>query len=615
MLIWFKIISILFFISVLTSEFAYAQQTPGKTDSTHIYKNIESYSRRSKFTKFIYGLIFKPVATSSPKQKVKKKVYKKLIQKPYSAFEGKTIRHINIETLDPFGYSIADTMVAPQNFLSKTGNKLHIKSQGITIRNLLLIRQNQLFDSLLVKESERLVRSRGYVRDVKFFVIATSKNSDSVDIFIRELDNWSIISKVAASTSSITINLADKNILGSGHEFQNGFTWYHTIGEYAYNTNYFIPNIRNTYINTTLHYGTDEFRNFTKSFAVDRPFFSPFAKWAAGVNFTQQLRKDSIRTSNSLFVQQRFKFNVQDYWVGNAMQIFKGNTENKRTTNFISTVRFLRIRYLEKAIEALDSLHIYGDENFYLAGIGISTRKYAQDKFIFNYGITEDVPIGKIYGLTGGYQEKNNTGRLYLGARISSGYYYPWGYLSSNFEYGTFFHASHAEQGVFTAGVNYFTGLLEIGKWKFRQFVKSQIAIGINRFSYDSLTLNDGYGLDGFNSPALSGTSRLLFTFQTQSYTPWNFIGFHFGPYLICSLGMLGNAVTGFKNSKIYSQIGLGILIKNEHLVFNTFQISISFYPIIPGKGQNVFKTNSFKTTDFGFRDFEIGKPAPVIYQ
>jgi hypothetical protein len=314
-------------------------------------------------------------------------------------------------------------------------------------------------------------------------------------------------------------------------------------------------------------------------------------------------------------VQQRFKFNVQDYWVGNAMQIFKGNTENKRTTNFISTVRFLRIRYLEKAIEALDSLHIYGDENFYLAGIGISTRKYAQDKFIFNYGITEDVPIGKIYGLTGGYQEKNNTGRLYLGARISSGYYYPWGYLSSNFEYGTFFHASHAEQGVFTAGVNYFTGLLEIGKWKFRQFVKSQIAIGINRFSYDSLTLNDGYGLDGFNSPALSGTSRLLFTFQTQSYTPWNFIGFHFGPYLICSLGMLGNAVTGFKNSKIYSQIGLGILIKNEHLVFNTFQISISFYPIIPGKGQNVFKTNSFKTTDFGFRDFEIGKPAPVIYQ
>jgi hypothetical protein len=78
---------------------------------------------------------------------------------------------------------------------------------------------------------------------------------------------------------------------------------------------------------------------------------------------------------------------------------------------------------------------------------------------------------------------------------------------------------------------------------------------------------------------------------------------------------MLSDAVTGFKNSKVYSQIGLGVLIKNESLVFKTFQISISFYPLIPGTGQNVFKMNSFRTTDFGFRDFEIEKPAGMIYQ
>ncbi len=78
---------------------------------------------------------------------------------------------------------------------------------------------------------------------------------------------------------------------------------------------------------------------------------------------------------------------------------------------------------------------------------------------------------------------------------------------------------------------------------------------------------------------------------------------------------MIGDDVNRLKNSKVYSQIGLGVLIKNENLVFNTFQISISFYPLIPGIGQNVFKMNSYKTTDFGFRDFEIEKPARVIYQ
>ena len=277
-----------------------------------------------------------------------------------------------------------------------------------------------------------MVRSQRYVRDVSFFVIATAKNSDSVDIFIREMDNWSIIPDAGISASNINIKLTDRNFIGSGHEFQNDFTWYHTTGEYAYNINYFIPNIRNTYINTRIHYGNDEFRNFTKSIAVDRPFFSPFAKWAAGINLTQQFLQDSIWTSNSIFEQQRYKFNIQDFWAGNAIQIFKGNTENKRTTNFISTVRFLRIRYLEKPTEINDVHHFYSNENFYIASIGISTRKYVQDKYIFKYGVTEDIPIGKVYSLTGGYQKKNNTGRLYLGARISFGNYYPWGYLAFN---------------------------------------------------------------------------------------------------------------------------------------------------------------------------------------
>jgi len=171
-----------------------------------------------------------------------------------------------------------------------------------------------------------------------------------------------------------------------------------------------------------------------------------------------------------------------------------------------------------------------------------------------------------------------------------------------------------AEQGVIKAEVNYFTELFEIGRWKFRQFVKPHVTIGINRFSYDSLTINDGNGLDGFKSPELSGTNRMLLTLQTQSYAPWNLLGFRFGPYLICSFGMLGDEITGFKNSEVYSQIGLGVLIKNENLVSNRFQLSISFYPLIPGIGHNVFKMNSIRTTDFGFRDFEIGKPATMIY-
>ena len=605
----FRITPILFSLLILTSAEAFGQEVSVIKDSIPLYKSIENYSKHSKFNRFIYQLIFKPVAKSTSK----KTVIPRSLQKSYRQFEGKVIRNINIETLDPFGYSVRDTSLRSLNNLMRTGNRWHIKSRGFTIRNLLLIRENQRFDSLRVKESERLVRSQGYVHDVSFFVKAVSKNADSVDIVIRELDNWSIIPGVGGSP--LSIELADKNFLGLGHKFNNEFAWYPSEGDYAYNINYFIPNIRNTYINSTINYGSDKYRNFIKSFAIDRPFFSPLAKWAGGASISNTFRNDSAKDINGLYVPLHMKFNTQDFWGGSAIRVFKGNTEVERVTNLILTARYLRVRYLEKPPDLYDPYNIYTDEDFYLTGAGISTRKYVQDKYIFHFGVVEDVPVGRVYGLTGGYQVKNSEGRYYLGARFSSGNYHRWGYMSTNLEYGAFFYESNALQGVLTAGINYFTGLMEVGKWKFRQFVKPQLTIGINRLPYDSITLNRGYGLDGFNSMALRGTKRMVLTLQTQSYAPWNLVGFSFGPYLIYSMGMLGNADTGFSQNKIYSQVGLGVLVKNERFVFNTFQFSVSFYPSIPGRGDNILKMNTFRTTDFGFRDFEIGKPGGVIFQ
>jgi hypothetical protein len=613
---WLKIVLILLAISVVTSDISFAQETHVKKDfpdqdqcidSTHHYWNIESYSGSSRFTRFMYRLFYKPVVPGP----VRKGPGRKLVQKPYSSFEGKIIRDIRITTLDPFGYSIGDTIVASQDLLSTTGNRFHIKTRESVIRNLLLVRENQIFDSLLVKESERLVRTGKYITDVSFFVEETSENSDSVDIFIRELDKWSIIPGGASNAWHIAISLRDDNFLGLGHEFQNALVRNKSTGNYAYKTKYHVPNFGNTYINSTLLYGTDEDGNFIKSIAVERPFFSPFAKWAAGIDFSQSARNDSVWAGSYM----QYKFNSQDYWAGKATSIFKGNTEFGRTTRLISAVRFNRIRYLEKPPEVIDTLKFYTGENFYLASIGISSRQYVQDRYIFNFGITEDVPSGRVISLTTGYRRKNAIGMIYYGARFSSGKYHPWGYLGSNIEFGTFIHSSQAEEGVLNASLNYFTGLLEVGGWKIRQFIKPQFTIGINRYGYDLLTINEEYGLGGFNSPVLSGNSRLLLTSQTQSYAPWNFIGFHFGPYLILSLGMLGDVENGFQEGRVYSQFGLGVLIKNDNLVMNSFQVSLAFYPVIPGVGDNIIKFNSFQSFNFGFQDFETGKPARVVFR
>src|ERR1035437_10304839 len=296
---WIRRITILFFISGFLTLSAFSQETKVKPDLTILYKKIETYSKRNKFNNFLYHLIFKPIAIISKKE-VKKKVYKKLIQKPYSTFQGKIIRKIDIVTLDPFGYSVNVSTEPEQNRLIKTGNSLHIKTQTIAIQNLLLIRKNEPFNSFYTKESERLIRSQKFVHDVYFYV--SSAGSDSVDILIRELDNWSIDALVAVSTTHLEFGLSDKNFLGTGHEFQSVFSRNISTGISSFLTNYFIPNIKNTYINSTLHYEVNGYGNIRKSISFDRPFYSPFAKWAAGIYFGTRVKRATINNLSPSYI-------------------------------------------------------------------------------------------------------------------------------------------------------------------------------------------------------------------------------------------------------------------------------------------------------------------------
>nr|WP_315214515.1 hypothetical protein [uncultured Flavobacterium sp.] len=599
---------LLFLLVFSYCPLSFSQVGQVKEDSSAVYKDIQTYSKKNKFTKLLHKLIFEPVNVKRKKKRVLPRIQQK--------FEGKIIRNITIETLDPFGYSDADSNREPKNWAEKTGNRIHLKTKKLAIRNLLLFRENKPLDSLLINESARLIRSQKYIRSVRIDLKLSEKNSDSVDVFIRAIDSWSLIPKGSVSSSRSSFELNEKNFMGIGHEFKNKFTNRFSDGKNAYNLDYTVPYIKNSFIKTTFKYNIDLDNYYGKSIDINRPFYSPFAKWAGGIYFDQQFRKDTLQDTNLVYAQQNFKYNSQDYWIGHAFSIFKGNTEKNRTTNLIVSGRYLNINYIESPTIAYDPVDFYSSEKLFLSGIGITSRKFIQDKYIFRNGIIEDVPIGKIYGITGGYQYKNHKGRFYLGGQASFGNYYDWGFLSTNFEIGTFFDKSSTSQTTFSFQANYFTHPIELGKWKLRQFIKPQVIIGLNRLDAigDQLTINENYGIQGFNI-ALYGTKKMMLTLQTQAYSPWDLWGFRLNPYFNYSIALLGNDQIGLLDSKAYSKIGIGLIINNDFLVFSSFQLSLSYYPSIPGSGQNIFKTNAFETSDFGFQDFELAKPRTVIFK
>lgn len=598
---------------ILCCQIVFAQDDPKAKDTAKMYRDIEKYSKKGKFTKFLHKLVFKPVA----KQKIRRNSFHKIKRQNYKQCEGKIIRNINIATLDPFGYSAMDSTIKPRQRSSKLGNALHLKTNNLAIANLLLIKKNTPLDSLLVKESERLIRSQRFIRGVRITAELTDEDADSVDVYIRAIDSWSFIPDFSASTSKSSFELTERNFLGTGHEFSNEYTNSLNSDRNGYNMSYTVPTIRNTFIRTTIAYNEDLDGYYSKYVKVERPFFSPYARWGAGVYLDKQYVKVTTVDVNQVPEILKFKFNSQDYWAGHAFHISKGNSEDDKATNLITSVRYYTKNYIEKPDVLQDSLGIFSSENLCLMGIGISSRKFTQDKYIFNYDIVEDVASGIIYNITGGYQKKNDAYKFYFGARFALGKYYKFGYLSGNIEYGTFFKDSKTTQSAINFNAVYFTNLFETGNWKFRQFIKPQIIIGSNRLdsNLDKLTLNENSGLQGFDHATVFGTKKILLTLQTQGYSPWRVLGFRLNPYLSVTMGMLGQEDTGFRGSKMYSQLGAGVIISNDFLVFDAFQLSFSYYPNLPLDAGSVFKTNAIRTYDFGLQDFEISKPLIVSYR
>ena len=599
---------------VFSCSVLFSQKKPSNQDSLKLYKKIEDLSNKTGFTKLIYPLIFNP-AQQSAQQVDQKKNFKNPNRLNYNLLEGKTIRKIKIESYGPFEYLIQDTIQAWQSFLTYPGNILHAKSRRFTILNLLLFKEGSSFDSLSVRESERLVRSQSYISDVNITVKTLSNQSDSVDLVIRTFDKWSLIPDFSISNSNIEIGLDEKNFFGLGHVFRNSISWLQPSGILSYKTGYYIPNFNNSYINASIFLEEEENKYYNRGISFQRPFYSPLAKWAAGINISEQTKEDSINYFENGFKLVSYGINFQEYWIGRAYKIFNDNSEIDRTTNLILAGQYNQTKYFNILNKANDSLNIISNENLLLFDVRISNRNYVRDRYIFSYGINEDVPVGKTYKLSLGIRQKNNINRLYFGFLYSKGYYNSLGYLSYSVAFGTFIHNHKFEQGALIGKLNYFTDLFEIRRWRFRQFLKPQITIGLNRNPYDRVTLYGNNGIEGFKDQSVSGKDRMVLNLQTQIYAPWNLIGFRFGPFINCSFGTIGNFAKMFPENHYYARLGLGFLIRNENLVFNNFQFSLSFFTSVSSGVQDLFEFNSFKSSDIGFGEFETGKPTLINYR
>lgn len=354
-----KTIHFYIILFVCFSSYCFSQVEEQKKDSAHtIYNKIENYSKKRKTTKLLHVLIFKTKKKPNNKNVI-------INKSEYENYEGKIIRNIHINNNDPFGFSFTDSTQTERNWLERSGNKLHVKSKSFAIKNALIFKKDKPLDSLLIIESKRLIRSQNYIRNVEIKIENAKESKDSLDVYITTLDSWSLLPSAAISKSQINLQLKENNYLGFGHQFKVGIINRFADGKIADDLSYTIPQFKDTYISTTLAHSSTLEGFYSRRFDINRPFYSPYAKWAAGIYLDEQFSQEMLPNENLEYKNQNFKFYSQDIWAGYSYNPFKGNSERERTANIITTFRLLHKDYKEKPTIEFDSIQYFSNEIFY----------------------------------------------------------------------------------------------------------------------------------------------------------------------------------------------------------------------------------------------------------
>ncbi len=555
-----------------------------KKDS--IYTKIEEFSDKRKVTKFLHRFIFRREADSvSVKTDTK--------EKNTTQFNGKFIRHIEIETVDPFGYTISNKN-KDTKWYDRLAEKIHIDSRKSTIRNYLFFKEGEEFNSQKLYESERMLRSVNFINRVNINVSESEDSKDSLDVHVKILDSWSLKPRMSFSGSKIGLGITEENLLGLGHELNFYYTNNFKEKKNNFFGSYTTNNLFGTFINATI-LGEKDFENNERvSFSARRDFFSPLTRWAGGFTFDYFKRKVGLPILNASNIPEvQIKVFSQDLWGGYQFPVFISN-DGKISRNIAVLGRFQNYQYKDKP--EIDGGDFFHSTNSFLASAVFTDRKFSVEKNIFQYNLPEDIPYGKSFGLTGGFLARSNQAIPYGGVSASIGDFNILGYFNLKAHYGIFFSNEKDRQNEFRLDGTYFTPLHD---WKFakvRHFFSPTFAIGNWRYQYsykDRMNLSGGDEFPMYNGDYI-GTKKFILRYQLQLFINKSWKNFHFSPYLNATLGWLSQNGDPLFKSKTETKFGIGALIDNPHLVFNRIKVSFVYYPKLPIDSKPRFEFNSF---------------------
>jgi hypothetical protein len=528
-------------------------------------------------------------------------------EESYKKHEGCAIRNIFIHVYDPFEIPIDDSINKNLKILHKGIDKLHFKTRKKIIYNKILFHEGEPLLPLKISESERALRQTGYITDVRISVEETI-DKDSVDVLITVLDKWAVTFPLEIrSLNSYRLSLRNSNLMGLGHFFEQTLDIKESSDK-VLSGKYFIENIDHTFISGGLFYSKEKIP-LTLGIDIQRTSFSTLIKWGGGIYIENKTDKFTFKLpvgKDTLFPVQKTRY---DNWILRRLNCKFLGERLRDITGVSLAARVFATEYNRRPPLIFENKNDYFLNNGILWSTGFYLQQYYKEKFIYGFGVSEDVPVGIIFQVTHGfYHQEQNTSKNFFSFNSRIAHKFKVGYLSNSLTVATYSNKKITNQVLFKGSVYFFSNIILIKKWMFRQFFHLDFNADINHNLEKKITLRSS---DIYSIPVQDkqGFLKLLFNMETVAYAPFDLFGFRFAPVFMFGSGFIDEETKGLNHVKFFHAVALGILFRNENLLRNTFQISAGFYPVLNDSGKRHFVIGPIASFSLRVNGFSANKP------
>ncbi len=573
----------------------------------NFYDSVFQRFKRHKFTKMLYSLAFvAPQINTLPDT-----VQAVASENPYKKFEGKIIRKIHVVSLDPFGPTVIDTAREPTTGFGKFLNVVHLQSAPFVIKKMALIRVGQAVDPYVMADQERILKDLGYIDDARV-IILPSESEDSVDVIVVTKDVWSIGAIVPVlTTKKLGLRIFDANFAGLGDRLSLDFSFARFRAPFARfdGFSYTYTNILGTFTDITISYYQDDLHQLNTGVWIDRPFITNRSKYAGGISYQYNKMAYNITDNGASYTKSSSGY----LWLGRSYLI----AEYKIPTRFIVSASYQGTTFMQRPEITVNSNKGYYDGSQILGSVAFSRNNYYLIDYFLNFGKTENIPYGRLIQLTFGPQFTNFYTRLYTGFSYSQGdFIKKFGYLQGRLDLGGYYDHRNIEDGALVVRLNYMSYLYFTPdkRYKFRTYIFSTFRQGFLRRTnnQDYAYINQDLRINHYSSDTVfRGVNSISTYFTTVMFTPWYFYGFRFALTGIFAGGFKSDGYSDLFQTRFYTELGVGLLIRNENLIFPTILISLSVYPT-PEVGVPWLQTNFSETPDLHVKDYNPSSPSNV---